>query len=110
MVIYSIDMHKLVLLRKFNHRNIELHGDSRGESIGVLTKDGSYRYVPWLGFIERRHAKGIGGRPVKLEVARIGHTDGWHTSWRDVEPGRHVQGCLVARGVYAVTEQGVRLV
>ena len=103
-------MQDLVLLRKFNHRNIELAHDTRGESVGVLTKDGTYRYVPWLGFIERRHAKVIGGKPVKLEIARIGRTDGWQTAWQDVDDGMHIQGCLVARGVYAVIEQGVRLI
>ncbi len=99
----------LVLLRKLNYRNIELHHDTRAETVGVLIKDGEYRYLPWLGFIERDRAKRI-GKPVKLLIARFGHQGDFGTTWTDVEEGRHVLGCRTEKGVYAVVEQGVRIV
>ena len=61
----------LVLLRKLNARNIELHHDTKGETVGVLIRNGGYRYLPWLGFIERDRGKRI-GKPVKLLINRIG--------------------------------------
>ncbi len=99
----------LVLLRKLNARNIELHHDTKGETVGVLIRNGDYRYLPWLGFIERDRAKRI-GKPVKLLISRIGLESDFSTNWQDVKPGRHVLGCRTAKGVYAVVEEGVRVV
>ena len=99
----------LVLLRTLNARNIELHHDTRGETVGVLIRGGEYRYLPWLGFIERERAKRI-GKPVKLRISRIGLQDDFSTTWKDVDAGRHVLGCRTDKGVYAVVEQGVRVV
>jgi hypothetical protein len=99
----------LVLCRKLNHRNIELHHSTRGESVGVLRRNGEYAFVPWLGFIDRREA-GARGRPVKLLIARVGRLDGARTLWRDLEPGQHVQGCLTRAGAYAVTDTEVRVI
>ncbi len=99
----------LVLLRKLNARNIELHHDTKGEIVGVLIRNGEYRYLPWLGFIERDRAKRI-GKPVKLLINRIGLEGDFSTTWQDVEPGKHVLGCKTAAGVHAVVEQGVRVV
>ncbi len=67
----------LVLLRKLNARNIELHHDTKGETVGVLSRNGEYRYLPWLGFIGRDRAKRI-GKPVKL---RIGLEGDFSTTW-----------------------------
>ncbi len=99
----------LVIVYKLNHRNIELHHDTRGESVGVLLKDGEYRFLPWLGFIERDRAKRI-GKPVKLLVSRVGNQGDFGATWTDVEPGKHVLGCRTDKGVYAIVEQGVRLI
>jgi len=99
----------LVLLRKLNHRNIELHHDTRGETVGVRIRNGEYRYLPWLGFVERDRAKRI-GKPVKLLVERVGHQGDFGTSWTDIGRGKHILGCLTSKGVYAVIEQGVRVV
>jgi hypothetical protein len=99
----------LALITRLNHRNIELHHDTRGETIGVLLRGGEYRYLPWLGFIERDRAKRV-GKPAKLRVARIGHQGDFGTDWTDVEQGRHVLGCRTEKGVYAIVEQGVRMV
>ena len=98
----------LVLLRKLNHRNIELHHDTRGQDVGVLTRDGDYRYLPWLGFIERDRAKRI-GKPAKLLIARVGQQGDFATTWTDIEMDKHILGCRTAKGVYAVLEQGVRV-
>jgi len=99
----------LVLCRKLNHRNIELHDSTRGEAVGILKHSGEYGYVPWLGFIDRSQAT-RSGRPVKLLIARIGSLDGISTRWQDLKSGEHVQGCLTREGAYAVTDMGVKIV
>ena len=100
---------QLVLARYLNKRLIELYGSTRGETIGVLRRDGSYDYRRWLGFIDRDGAQRL-GRPVKLQAARIGRQGEAHVDWRDIPRGRHVQGCLTREGVYAVADWTVRLV
>ena len=50
------------------------------------------------------------GKPVKLLVSRIGLESDFSTTWQDVKPGKHVLGCRTAKGVYAVVEEGVRVV
>jgi len=99
----------LILLRTLNKRNIELHAQTRGETVGVLRKDGEYRYVPWLGFIDR-HVAVDTGRPVRLLIARVGRQQNLNVCWQDVEQGKHIQGCLTDRGAYAITDQDVRIV
>jgi len=99
----------LVLARRLNNRLIELHAHTRSETIGGLRRDGSYDYRPWLGVGDRQQAHVL-GRPVKLQVARVGYCRAPHTDWREVSPGRHVQGCLTPAGVYAVADWTVRLV
>ncbi len=88
----------LFLVRKLNHRNIELHHDTRGPTVGVLLKGGEYRFLPWLGFIERDRAKRT-GKPVKLKVSRVGNENDFGAI-----------GCRTQKGVYAVLEQGVRVI
>jgi len=99
----------LVLARRLNKRVIELHAHTRGETVGVLRRDGSYDYRPWLGFVDRNQAREL-GKPVKLQVARVGFQADIHIEWRDVANGRHVQGCLTPAGVYAVADWNVRVV
>ena len=99
----------LILARWLNNRLIELGPDTLGETVGVLTRSGDYRYVRWLGFVDRQLAGRL-GRPVKLEVDRIGRSADFGATWEDVPPGKHVQGCLTREGVYAVVEDKVRLV
>ena len=100
---------ELVLARRLNNRLIELHTHTRGETVGVLRRDGTYDYRPWLGFIDRRQARRL-GKPVKLRIARVGFQADIHSDWRDVAQGRHVQGCLTPGGVYAVADWGVRII
>jgi hypothetical protein len=100
---------QIVLARYLNKRLIELHASTRGETVGVLRRDGTYAYKQWLGFIERSQARQL-GKPVRLQVCRVGHQGASHIEWRDVAKGRHVQGCLTEAGVYAVADWNVRLV
>lgn len=100
---------ELVLARRLNQRLIELHAHTRGETVGVLRRDGTYEFCPWLGFVDRKQARGL-GKPVKLQVARVGYHVDVHIDWRDVAKGRHVQGCLTPAGVYAVADWSVRIV
>ena len=93
----------LVLVRTLNKRNIELHHDTRGETVGVLIKSGEYRYLPWLGFIERDRALRV-GKPVKLRISRVGLESDFSTTWTDIDSDKHVLGCRTEKGVYAVVE------
>lgn len=102
-------MQQLVLARHLNKRLIELYDNTSGETVGVLRRDGSYEYKPWLGFVSRERAISI-GRPVKLHIARVGQQQDRRLVWKDVPAGRHVQGCLTARGAYAVADWNIRLV
>lgn len=104
--IYSMP---ITLAWRLNYRLIELTGETRGEDVGVLLRTGEYRYVRWLGFIDRDQAKAA-GKPVKLKIDRIGTTQGFSTAWEEVAVGKHVQGCMTKDGVYAVIEQSIRLV
>ena len=104
-----MDHVQLVLARRLNQRLIELYPQTRGETIGVLRRDGSYEYCQWLGFVNRERAIQL-GRPVKLLVARVGHQGDSRLTWKDIPKGRHIQGCLTAQGAYAVADWNVRLV
>ncbi|PLW67799.1 hypothetical protein [Pseudohalioglobus lutimaris] len=95
------------LRRKLNYRNIVLHDEPSRETIGVATREGDYRYLPWLGFIELRLARRIpGARPVKLQAEAVSPTEGLSSDWRTLEAGEHVQGCLLGRGVFGVLNKG----
>ncbi len=101
----------LVLCRQLNNRNIELHHTTRGHTVGVLRRDGSYQYVPWLGFVGAADARLLAGsHPVKLAISRIGCVNGVATVWEDVGRDKHVQGCLVPGGAYAVVKGHIRVV
>lgn len=90
------------LFRKQNYRNIRLEQDTEDETVGVLSRDGKAHQVRWLGFITREEAIQSGGKPVKLVISRVESVD--------LEPGQYVQGCLVANGVYAITDSVVAVV
>lgn len=100
---------ELILARWLNNRLVEMHASSEGETVGILTRSGEYRYVRWLGFVHREKAKQL-GRPVKLQVNRIGRAGDFGATWEDVPANRHVQGCLTEAGAYAVVEDSVRIV
>jgi len=93
-----------ILYRALNYRNIKLDDNNAGsEEVGVLRKDGSLKYVRWLGFIHRRDAKShFGAIPVLLKVKRV---DG-----EDLPEGSFVQGCWISNGVYAVVDSEVSVV
>lgn len=102
----------LVLNRKFNYCNILLTDGQSGQNIGYLQRDGSHRYVRWLGFINRHDARElVGAKPVRLvDISRIGVQGPIHISWQDLDPDHYVHGCLVEDGAYAVYEQEVVIV
>lgn len=104
--IYSM---QLVLARHLNHRLIPLRHGTRGEVVGVLRKAGGYQYIRWLGFVTRDRAKEV-GRPVRLEISRIGQDSEVGISWQEVPNGMHVLGCMTHDGVYAVVEPMVRVI
>jgi hypothetical protein len=96
------------LCRRLNFRNIELHPDSPGQTVGVYMADGRTRQVRWLGFLPLDDAKQLPrAKAVKLDVDRYSDTG---VDWVSLRPGEYVQGCLTAEGVYAVTMPQVRIV
>jgi hypothetical protein len=99
----------LTLAWRLNYRLVELSGTPGGESVGVLLRNDEYRYVPWLGFIDRKKAAYV-GKSVRLRIDRIGRLQGVTTVWEELPAGKHVQGCLTERGAFAVIEDSVRLV
>lgn len=101
----------LIISRRFNAKHIAMDDDSRGETIGVLLRDGRCRYVKWLGFIDRTEAMGMArARPVKLEIARVGVKQGLGNQWTDLEDGEYVVGCMTEEGAYAVADVTVRTI
>jgi len=98
LIIYG--MHRI--FRKRNHKVIELlTPNDAGEVIGVLVREGTYKYFRWCGFMERSEAKLTGGKSVKLSVSRI---DDYH-----LQPGEHVHGCLTDKGAYAIIDSTVAI-
>ena len=96
------------LCRRLNFRNIELHADTTGETVGVYMANGKSRQVKWLGFVQLEKAKRLDrAKAVKLDVARYSDTG---FDWIDLSPGEYVQGCLTSEGVYAVTTSRIRVV
>lgn len=92
------------LMRRLNYRHIILGEDTQHESVGVRLKDGTWRYLPWLGFLDVDTAAAR-GRPVKLEVIRVTDGDGLG-DWERLEAGQFAQGCLVGHGVFGVLVDG----
>lgn len=92
-----------ILYRKLNYRNIRLDAETKGETVGVLRKDGKLEYVTWAGFIRRESAKtDFRSIPVLLKISRV---DG-----EDLEDGEYVQGCLIDREVFAVVDSSIPIV
>jgi len=102
----------LVLNRQQNKRNIQLTDETRSETVGYLLPDGERRFVRWLGFINREHARTLpGARPVRLvDISRIGEEGAVSVSWSDLPADRYVHGCLTPEGAYAVYEASVATV
>jgi hypothetical protein len=98
----------LTLAYKHNYGLREL-SDVPGGEVGVLRKNGELQYVYWLGYIDRAKATHV-GKPVKLRIDRIGRQKGISTTWEEVPASVYVQGCLTAKGVFAVIEDMVRFV
>lgn len=106
-------MTSLVLNRRLNKRNIQLHDDTQNETVGYDLGNGNSRFVPWLGFIDRHSAKQLpGARPVRLvRISRVGYKDSVNTVWRDLDESREcVHGCLTDEGCYAVFDATVATV
>lgn len=79
---------------RINYRRFVLGQDVMGTTVGVLTKDGEYRYFPWSGFIEKRDAMKISGAiPVKLFALAYATSDDEWGPWTDLTPDQALQGC-----------------
>ena len=102
-------LYDLVLCRTLNHKIIQLWYDTENQKVGVRRKDGSYQYVPWLGFISRSDAKNM-GIPVKLHILRIGRGSDPDLQWTELRSGEHIQGCGTSNGAYALVDTNVRVV
>ena len=77
------------------------------EVLPVLTKDGDFERVKWLGFIDLEDAKKMAGaKPVKVDIHQFSTSVDAMPKWRYMPEGMAVQGCLTNLGVYAVAEDG----
>lgn len=93
------------LIRKLNHRAITLLSIHNNQSVGVLTKGGGVKYVPFMGFTTATDARSVGATPVKIDIYGY-YTDSQAGELVTLEPGQHVQGALTRVGVYAVMDEG----
>ena len=92
-----------ILYRKQNFRNIKLDQDTIGETVGVVLKNESLKFMRWAGFIRRETAKAdYRAKPVLLAISRI---DG-----EDLQDGEYVQGCMIGANVYVVVDSKVSVV
>lgn len=102
----------LVANRKQNAANKLMVDRPHSDTVGYLLGSGEWRFVPWLGFIERRAAKEIrGAKGVRLvQISRVGYQGQLNADWIDVPSGQYVHGCLTKDGAYAVFDAVVALV
>ena len=64
------------LFWRFNYRNVELHSDTKSESVGVMLRDGEIRHQHCLGFIDEAEARLLPeASPVLLNIARYRSED-----------------------------------
>lgn len=102
----------LVANRKQNAANKLMVDRPHSDTVGYLLRSGEWRFVPRLGFIERRAAKQIrDARGVRLvRISRVGYQGPLNVDWVDVPSGQYVHGCLTKEGAYAVFDAVVALV
>lgn len=79
-----------VLLYQINYRNIVVEQESTGETLPVRLKDGKYRLVHFLGFLDVEKAKEGKGIPVKIKVTAYAE-EPFNPRWMVLEH-RHIQG------------------
>lgn len=96
---------------KQNYRQIRLDAFTTGQHVGVRLRDGSCRFIRWLGFMERCQAQSLGRAglavPVRLVLASYQAGDDLTAPRVEVPEGGFIQGCLLSEGVFAVVESGV---
>lgn len=96
-------MSELIIFRRLNKRLIALCDSTVGETIGVLKKNGEYKYVAWGGFIREQEARVSKLKWVKLSADHVGRSDDLSIDRSPPLPlGRHVLGCLKGNLVFAV--------
>lgn len=79
-------------------------GDT-AEGVPVRLRDGSHKYVRWLGFAPEGSRDLLGGRVVGIKVESICLDAGpIPENWGE---GGYIQGMLVERGVYGVLKDMV---
>lgn len=75
-------------------------GSNLSEGVPIRLKDGTYRNVRWLGFVEEGASELQDGHKVKIKVEAICHDKGpIPENWA---PGGYIPDVVVDRGVYGV--------
>lgn len=102
----------LVANRKQNAANKLMVDRPHSDTVGYLMSSGEWRFVPWLGFIERRAARQMrGARGVRLvQLSRVGYQGPLTVDWIDVADGQYVHGCLTDDGAYAIYDAVVGII
>ena len=97
----------MILRRAMNYRTIQLSERTRGETVGLLRRDGTLSYRAWCGFIDVHDARLIAGAiPVKMVIAAFALSDEPGARWTALPSNRFLQGCLTADGVRCVLRDG----
>lgn len=93
--------------RKWNYKYIVIE-DSSLENLGVMTDDGSYQYIMYLGCIDLKKVKFLPNPlKVKLEVHEYTFKSGITLDdWKRVEYGKHLLGAYIYTGVFLVLSDG----
>lgn len=81
-------------------------GEVKRDCVPVLLKDGDFRRVPWLGYIDLEDAKERQGKAVKLDVHAYSVAPGPMPKWQAIPDGMAIQGCCTSNGVYCVVDNG----
>ncbi|AMO66926.1 hypothetical protein AZF00_00805 [Zhongshania aliphaticivorans] len=81
--------------------------EPRFNVVPVKLKNGDYRRVKWLGYIDLCDAQNLANaKPVKLLVASYSVSVSPYPKWIHLKDGEAIQGCLTVNGVYCIAEGG----
>ena len=94
----------ITIYRRQNHRVHTYHA-GRGGPVGVLKRDGEYRFLDCRGAIRREDVP-PGAQPVKLLVEAWSNGEQFVTRRNYVDPDHHAVGVRIGNETYIVFYDG----